>query len=256
MRNKDRQSQGLAYNDTDVYSPNVADDKQIASVQRATQGGRMRVKSSYYGPGIHSRISIRQNPVSKAGSTPLDTASQPCGPHIEQDNQALTEALGLASPLSDREILSPQSTVYPDDSLSIIDNERSCVNLGSCQAPMQYNTQASSLTPGASTKIGTLLMMDYGMDKDQNESNSRGQMAPSQRYSYDDDMLDVPSFGRGRSRTNDKPPRVPSPPQLPSLAQMAMEHANKEAYDNYRSVTYSIYGLYGESGKRYSVMYK
>lgn len=45
-------------------------------------------------------------------------------------------------------------------------------------------------------------------------------------------------------RTDDKPPRVPSPPVLPSLAQMAMAHTNGQEYGDYRSPTYSLYGLY------------
>jgi hypothetical protein len=45
-------------------------------------------------------------------------------------------------------------------------------------------------------------------------------------------------------RADDKPPRVPSPPPLPSLTQMGLAHANPEAFANYRSPTYSIYGLY------------
>ena len=49
---------------------------------------------------------------------------------------------------------------------------------------------------------------------------------------------------------SDKPPRVPSPPALPSLAQMALAHNNPEDYGNYRSATYSIYGLYEPGDRR------
>ena len=49
---------------------------------------------------------------------------------------------------------------------------------------------------------------------------------------------------------SDKPPRVPSPPALPSLAQMALAHNNPEDYGNYRSATYSIYGLYEAADRR------
>ena len=45
---------------------------------------------------------------------------------------------------------------------------------------------------------------------------------------------DEPGKPRGGHSSGDKPPRVPSPPVLPSLAQMA----------DYRSPTYSLYGLY------------
>jgi len=48
-------------------------------------------------------------------------------------------------------------------------------------------------------------------------------------------------------RTDDRPPRVPSPPVLPSLAQMAMAHTNGQEYGDYRSPTYSLYGLYSTS---------
>lgn len=59
--------------------------------------------------------------------------------------------------------------------------------------------------------------------------------------------------GTGKSslkkRVEDKPPRVPSPPPIPSLAQMALQHADLEGYGDYHSPTYSIYGLYGGEGK-------
>ncbi|KAI0306487.1 hypothetical protein B0F90DRAFT_1690294 [Multifurca ochricompacta] len=45
-------------------------------------------------------------------------------------------------------------------------------------------------------------------------------------------------------RADDRPPRVPSPPVLPSLTQMAMAHTNGQDYGDYRSPTYSLYGLY------------
>ena len=51
-------------------------------------------------------------------------------------------------------------------------------------------------------------------------------------------------------RIADRPPRVPSPPVLPSLAQMAMAHTNGQDYGDYRSPTYSLYGLYSERKSR------
>ena len=50
--------------------------------------------------------------------------------------------------------------------------------------------------------------------------------------------------GAHAHRMDDRPPRVPSPPPIPSLAQMAMAHTNPQGYEDYRSPTYSIYGLY------------
>jgi hypothetical protein len=52
-----------------------------------------------------------------------------------------------------------------------------------------------------------------------------------------------------KKRVEDKPPRVPSPPLLPSLAQMGLAHTNPEAYTDYHSPTYSIYGLYNGDRK-------
>jgi hypothetical protein len=53
--------------------------------------------------------------------------------------------------------------------------------------------------------------------------------------------------------SSEKPPRVPSPPLLPSLAQMALAHDNPESFANYRSPTYSIYGLYDSERKSRAV---
>jgi len=59
-----------------------------------------------------------------------------------------------------------------------------------------------------------------------------------------------------KKRVEDKPPRVPSPPPIPSLAQMALQHADPEGYADYHSPTYSIYGLYdGERKSRLSYGY-
>lgn len=54
----------------------------------------------------------------------------------------------------------------------------------------------------------------------------------------------------GRNRVNDKPPRVPSPPPMPTLAQMAMS-GNEADYDTYRSPTYSLYGIYSSTRSVY-----
>jgi hypothetical protein len=59
----------------------------------------------------------------------------------------------------------------------------------------------------------------------------------------------VKSVTKKSFRTDDKPPRVPSPPPMPSLTQMGLEHRNPEAYAEYRSPTYSIYGLYESDRK-------
>jgi len=60
-------------------------------------------------------------------------------------------------------------------------------------------------------------------------------------------MKYAPAPLKMESRAGDKPPRVPSPPPLPSLAQMALEQHNPVAYAEYRSPTYSIYNLYDDN---------
>jgi len=89
----------------------------------------------------------------------------------------------------------------------------------------------SMATPAqeTSTSLGNLMLKDFG-----------GTTA-SLAYLKDPAV----SSSKKKGMSDDNPPRVPSPPPMPSLSQMGLAHANPEAFADYRSPTYSIYNLYG-----------
>jgi len=160
---------------------------------------------------------------------------QRSGSRRDQDTQALTSALGLASPIPP----SPQPTLYPDDSLSMTgDYARGPAgaksnNVRSYTKPVPKPAVARNRldTPvDSSDTLGNLMLVDFNQGL--TTSRSVKEVVGEQR-SY-----------ANLKRADDRPPRVPSPPPLPSLAQMGLAHANPEAYADYRSPTYSIYGLY------------
>ncbi|KAI0322257.1 hypothetical protein OF83DRAFT_1095296 [Amylostereum chailletii] len=188
-------------------------------------GGRVRVKAPY-GAGSYLRTSTSgQRQVSTATSVnPFETDySVPPLPPMPTDNgsagdvRALTSVLGLltSSPPS------PGTTsLYPDDSLSIA---------GGRQPRKQTGGGKRGSTRDPSAALGHLMLSDYG-----------GSMLSPEMGG---------ERGGGRVRADDMPPRVPSPPLLPSLAQMALAHGHEEEYADYRSPTYSIYGLYDPDRK-------
>jgi hypothetical protein len=138
-----------------------------------------------------------------------------------RDTKALTSALGIASPTMETIPLSPAQTLYPDDSLSVVDVKR----LPSQKHQQKPTASVAMSTVDTSTALGSLMLMGFGTT-DRSLSS----------------LATVP--------LHDKPPRVPSPPPMLSLAQMGLENANPEAFVDYRSPTYSIFGLYGDSTRR------
>ncbi|KAF8212144.1 hypothetical protein K438DRAFT_1806044, partial [Mycena galopus ATCC 62051] len=157
----------------------------------------------------------------------------------ERDTKALVSALGFGSPATVYPS-SPQPTLYPDDSLSVVDAKRAHKPVHKKPAPSNRTSRVfgraaenngASPTVDATAALGNLMLMDFsgtGESTANLASASSATLAPRKSV----------------FRSDDKPPRVPSPPPLPSLSQMALEHTNPEAYANYRSPTYSIYGLY------------
>ncbi|KAF8636693.1 hypothetical protein AX17_003498 [Amanita inopinata Kibby_2008] len=262
---KDRQSrdsQGLAYDGVDESSPSIIGFENVVTVPHSSaRGGRTRIKSSYYASGVYPHTSSAPQTSTTPGTErrnllPNRSAQKP-EPRREGDTRALTQALGLVTPTPDYEFSSPQSTLYPDDSLSTVDDEQS-----DHMKAMSWHTdekayhditgcQTAPLASDEGTPLGTLMLMESS--REVNKRGSRVAGEGQRRTGSYGDTLTVPclSFNGGGKkvsqgvRTYDKPPRVPSPPLLPSLAQMAMEHANREGFENYRSATYSIYGLYG-----------
>jgi hypothetical protein len=264
-RNDDREtvysqySQGFAYGGADVASPMPLTTSlpTISITPAAASGGRSRIKSTYFASGFSGTY-----PRSSAGLPPLPMAKSVQNPfedsqhtlsrsesRRDRDTNALTSALGLNTP----EIPppSPQPTLYPEDSISDVGRDSvpplPPVNKFTYKKPIlkpSINTAApqnvlTSPATEAGAALGNLMLTDFGTTaslaylKDAPTSSSLNSLAGKKKL------------------VSDKPPRVPSPPPLPSLTQMGLAHANPEGYADYRSPTYSIYGLY-QSGDRKS----
>ncbi|GJE87007.1 hypothetical protein PsYK624_030900 [Phanerochaete sordida] len=197
--------------------------------------GRARVKAPY-APGSLLRTSATAPaPAPARVANPFEEPSYvlpPISPVMksddrrERDTKALTSALGLGSPAPPP---SPGTTLYPDDSITLSGRRRS---------------ELLSPPLDASARLGKLMLGDF----QSSTSVAAAGRAPANSG---------PSNGRGRvpvprKRVEEKPPRVPSPPPLPSLAQMALQHSNPQDFEDYRSPTYSIYGLYDPDRKSHT----
>ncbi|KAF8643785.1 hypothetical protein AX16_008804 [Volvariella volvacea WC 439] len=249
-----RNSHGLAYDGADVSSPSIATrihahPAHVISTPPAipVSGGRARIKSAYYAPGAYPRVSTLPSFPGKPRMTPETPETQhplQSTPDTRQDRSAaaaLTYALGLHSP-AEYSSTSPRPTLYPDDSVSIAGSRRTAKdNCTHKRGISEVGDGHLSLPPLATeldtSSLGSLMLMDYNHEKPPEEG-------PIQILSRN-----APSASYGSTKRDDKPPRVPSPPPLPSLSQMALEHANPQAYAEYRSPTYSIFGLYEHERK-------
>ncbi|KAF7799623.1 hypothetical protein EIP86_010861 [Pleurotus ostreatoroseus] len=147
----------------------------------------------------------------------------------ERDTKALTSALGLSSP--NPMPLSPQTTVYPDDSITLAGDRRRSrrYSQGRVMSVVSQPTEASA-------RLGKLMMGEF-----QSMTSLPSNKAVANNAAAGPSTRTKPVT---RKRVEELPPRVPSPPPLPSLAQMALAHTNLDDYETYRSPTYSIYGLY------------
>ncbi|KAJ6623562.1 hypothetical protein B0H10DRAFT_2010511 [Mycena sp. CBHHK59/15] len=244
-----RYSYGFAYDGAEVMSPQLTAPSPAIPVVPAMPG-RTRIKSSYY---AHPRSSaMPPNPSTKAGvrndNPPLSTSQhRKSESRTDRDDKGLPPALGFGSPVTVYPS-SPQPTLYPDDSLSVVEtrptkrtqrkpapNKRASRVFGGDERELP----ATSPTLDATTALGSLMLMDFGGTGRESVANLDLASASSTTLAS---KKSVP-------RSDDKPPRVPSPPPLPSLTQMGLEHANPEAYAEYRSPTYSIYNLYDTDRK-------
>jgi hypothetical protein len=201
--------EGLAYTMSPSMSPggDGRDDADGSSRQ-----GRARVKAPYvagsYVRGSAPRAPDRseENPFVDPGDGAYTLPPMP-------GSSAGKEALLVGS-------ASPGFSLYPDDSLSVTEDR---------------NWAVPKLVKGP----------EYSQDSQ--GSGGDGEDISDEIPGMAARRLSVMN-GRAREqplkRTDDRPPRVPSPPVLPSLAQMAMAHANGQDYGEYRSPTYSLYGLY------------
>jgi hypothetical protein len=276
IKNVSRISPGSAYDGADVLSPQPASSPRvIAGVAlaplAATSGGRSRIKSTYYTPGAYPRVSVAPQPsfipLAKWNfpSTKLTVPQQNLRRseyRRARDTHALTLALGLDSPPLPA---SPQPTLYPDDSLSVVGEAQSrglFVNEKetnrSYERPVTNKSRDDQshglgmMSPAAETNtaLGNLMLMDYASTS-KSLVSLPGRDVPTKSSRSLASLVPLRATGNLRRSflTDDKPPRVPSPPPLPTLAQMGLAHANPESYTNYRSPTYSIYGLYENDRK-------
>lgn len=245
----------LAYDGADIASPLfLAQDLTEETVPSTTV--RSRVKSTYlsYTPGSYPRMSSVQSGLgtgstSKARDDDFDLRKLPPIHRTESRKKAnkaaiLTAALGMASPSTTHIPVSPQPTLYPDDSLSVVDARRSSKRLLHRKPTPKRLLRRSRIAPNdnasptissptldSGTALGSLMLMEFGAT-----SKSSGTLTEPEAKVY--------GAGAAGGRSGNAPPRVPSPPALPSLAQMGLEHSNPEAYADYRCPTYSICGLY------------
>ncbi|KAM5535166.1 hypothetical protein V8D89_011102 [Ganoderma adspersum] len=192
----------------------------------------------------------------------------------ERDTRALTSALGLATPsppAHESFMPSPVTTIHPDDSITLAgdrdrDRDRHIhahthayahpmpERKPPGRAPHTRTQSEAPMSPGmeASARLGNLMLAEF-TNSMVSLPSSRAVVAPSASVLANPHSRAAgrPAVPRknvnayaGVQRMDDRPPRVPSPPHIPSLAQMAMAHTNPQGYEDYRSPTYSIYGLY------------
>jgi hypothetical protein len=229
-----------AYDGAEVMSPQLTVCSPTIPVAPVTPG-RTRIKSSYF---AHPRTSAMPPTQSTKAHVREDNRSEDHNSE-SRDNQGLASALGFGSPATVYPS-SPQPSLYPDDSLSVVEAKRPSKRVHKKPAPNrasrvfggdEHRLPAASPTVGPTAALGSLMLMDFG-----------GESAVHLDLTSTSSMTLGPK--RTVSRSDDKPPRVPSPPPLPSLTQMGLQHANPEAYAEYRSPTYSIYGLYETADRK------
>ncbi|KAG2020255.1 hypothetical protein CC2G_005620 [Coprinopsis cinerea AmutBmut pab1-1] len=257
-----------AYEGADVSSPPTyyqpIATPTIGFTPSAGVEGRARIQSSYFATGTYPRLSsvpvtYSINTATKVNLSQAQAQALPSD-HGHCDLPPLEKDLGLVysdpnSPRSSYVPSSPQPTLYPDDSLSVIASKRTkrasqTLQQSKRTSKLHHPDTMPTYPSQASVKRQSkgLLEMDFEVSR-----MSLGEIAgrPSEVYKA------LPRAGLAtaameqnrRNNRDDKPPRVPSPPPLPSLTQMALAHNHPEAYNNYRSPTYSICGLYGPDRK-------
>ncbi len=267
-RNSTMSFAGLAYDGDDAMSPAPTDFNHVIQdtpVLNSDSAGRTRVKSGYFATGMYPRMSTLPNAsysiatatrinVGQRNSFSKDKFAQQKGNGKRtRDTQALTYALGLASPRPEYAGLSsPQPTLYPDDSVSVADGRRlkkSASQRRGTEAVPDVPVIVPTNTAGGSSD--TLMGMDFGVSQMSLSGLALGPVSEGEEEQDAEPSVLSSSSSRSEARgIVDKAPRVPSPPPLPSLAQMGLARNNPEAYDNYRSPTYSLYGLYQTADRK------
>uniref|UniRef100_A0A0W0FLG6 Uncharacterized protein n=1 Tax=Moniliophthora roreri TaxID=221103 RepID=A0A0W0FLG6_MONRR len=242
---------GVAYDGADLISPQfVAQDFGRDSPMPSV--GRSRIKSSYT-PGSYPRMSSVPSMLNSMKTRPTGGDDMrfdlrrlpPIHKLPEKTNMGMSSVLEMTSPsVVEEALLSPQPTLYPDDSLSVVCAKRFSGRRLYRKPTPKHQRESEPGTAGLTTPpidsgtvLGNLMLMEFGAS-----SKSTG-------LTEGFDLGTSPMSSKAGSISKTGPPRVPSPPALPSLAQMGLEHANPEAYAEYRSATYSICGLYESDRK-------
>lgn len=256
---------GLAYDGEEVLSPTPMEYGHVIQDTPAPNGdfaGRARVKSGYFATGTYPRMSTLPNTsysiatatrinVGQRNSFSKDKLLQQKGNSQRmRDTQALTYALGLASPHQEYGV-SPQTTLYPDDSVSVMDGRR--LKTSAMQRKMaEAIPDVPVLVPTAygGGSADSLMGMNFGVSQMSLSGLALGRVSEGDEERDAEESASSSSSSRSVRAVVDKAPRVPSPPPLPSLAQMGLARNNPDAYDNYRSPTYSLYGLYQTADRR------
>ncbi|KAH9966753.1 hypothetical protein BC827DRAFT_1178198 [Russula dissimulans] len=225
----DGSPEGLAYTMSPAISPRDGrDDSDGFSRQ-----GRARVKEPYVA-GSYLRGSAAKGPDRPVpGSNPFADPSD--GEYTLPplpDSAAGKRTSQHGGTIMPEPPVSPDFGLYPDDSLSVADDR---------------------IWVGTKLGKGKAYDQDKGRDGEDQMTVGEEQLSSAASPGVVAGRPSMPKR-RGRDqemenlrRTDDRPPRVPSPPVLPSLAQMAMAHTNGQEYGDYRSPTYSLYGLYSTS---------
>lgn len=262
---------GLAYDGDDAMSPAPVDYNHVIQdtpVLNSDFAGRARVKSGYFATGTYPRMStLPTASYSIATATRINVGQrnsfskdklaqqQKGSAKRARDTQALTYALGLASPRPEYAgMSSPQPTLYPDDSVSVVDGRRlkkSASQRRGAEAVPDVPVIVPTTTAGGSSD--TLMGMEFGVSQMSLSGLALGPVSEGEEDQDAEPSVLSSSSSRsvqGSRGKIDKAPRVPSPPSLPSLAQMGLARNNPEAYDNYRSPTYSLYGLYQTADRK------
>ncbi|KAF6765280.1 hypothetical protein DFP72DRAFT_798942 [Ephemerocybe angulata] len=232
-----------AYDGADVSSPTTyyqpVTTPGLAPSPVVGKEGRARIQSSYYAVAPYPRLS------SMPPSYSIGTARKV---HISNayatSERRTTEQASAELAESQYAPASPGATLYPDDSMSVI-------------AAARQKRRSQSEVKRQSRHLGTegskgLLEMDFGVSRMSLSDLAEGALTSDDNHTQFQSNSYSHDSHKPLTRGQDRPPRVPSPPPLPSLTQMGLAHSNPEAYGNYRSPTYSIYGLYGNDRKSHA----
>jgi len=216
--------------------------------------GRERVKAPYP-VGSCPSISVSMNSIAASTMTPSNTTTtvgaNPFDDHSPyvaglptsttatrrgRDTQALTVALGLESPK-----LESQTRTAPSHGRTpVLRRSHTLAHHASFVSVAESSSSPCPSDDGL--RLGKFMLRDY---RRSSLSLPREQVPPLPPLVA---PLNLRSHGNSTLHNatvaDDKPPRVPSPPPLPSLAQMAMSQAAD--YETYRSPTYSLYDVYAD----------